>query len=108
MNMYLDYDVQQEFELSRDMLRYYVDLRLSITEQIILRGIVSDAIDELPKIQLARNRYRPATESAVRFLFQEYGISQLDIELYEPIIGGYYDPHASFVLNFLQNQRNLL
>lgn len=65
MHRCLNYDIQKEFELARDMLRYYVDLRLSLAEQIILKRIVSDAIDELPKIQWYYNKYEPATEGAV-------------------------------------------
>ena len=90
------------------MLKYYSGLELNLIEQIILRKIVSNAIEELSKIKLASNRFQPATEGAIRFLFREYGLNTSDKKLYRNIIGGYYDSNASEILNFIQNQINLI
>ena len=108
MSHKLEYDVQKEFELSRDMLKYFVGLDLCLSEQVILRKIVFDANAGLSRITLPRNRYQPATEGAVRFLMQEYGITLVDKEFYEPILGGYYSENASRALQFVQEQRLLL
>ena len=99
-------DLQQEFERSRDMLRYNVGLELCLTELVLLRRIVGTSITALGNIRDLRNRYQPAMESACRFLQQEYGIT--DRRFYEPIIGGYYDEKIAEVLCFLQGQKRLI
>lgn len=102
----LQFELQKEFEQSRKMLRYYVDLKLSLAEQVILKRIVAGTINSLLK-DTCRVRYNPATESAVRFLFQEYGVLGADTELYSPLIGGYHSDKAAEILNAIQFEQNL-
>lgn len=104
----LEYDIQKEFEHARKCLRYHVGLELCLAEQIILRNIVDDVTKNLREIEFGRNKYRPAIEAAVRFLFQEYGVTHQSPELYKPITGGYYSEDAAFVLNYLQSKTYVL
>ncbi|HLC91352.1 MAG TPA: hypothetical protein VJI15_06315 [Candidatus Nanoarchaeia archaeon] len=104
------YPLQQEFEFARARLRSCVGLELCLTEQVILRRIVAVALDNLTKIVEGGSVriFSPAHEAAVRFLFQEYGLSWQDQELYEPLEGGYYSEEAAIALQVLQKERYLL
>lgn len=90
------------------MLKYYVELNLSLSEQIILKKIVSKSIGELNEINYPRNKFQPSVEGAVRFLFEEYNLSPDMNQFYEPIISGQYTPKIGIFLNQIQFEKNFI
>jgi hypothetical protein len=103
------YNVQSEFEFARKSFIFFAGLELSLTEQVILRKLVSDTVDEVATVREPMTKFRPAVESAVRFLMQEYGITLSDREFYGPLIGGYpFSEQSKLELKFMQWQRNLI
>lgn len=106
MKKRLEDSIHEEFEHA--IARYHLGLNLCLAEQVILRKIISSVTEELNEIKNPKNKYRPAYEGMVRFLIQEYGLTQSDQKYFEPICGGFYDETVSFELNMLQAGRNML
>jgi hypothetical protein len=75
MNLVFEYDVQTEFEKSREALKFSTNLNLSLSEQIILKQIVKNAIRDSPKDIFSSSNFEVSSESAVRFIMQEYGVN---------------------------------
>lgn len=98
------YDIQEVFERANLFLRYCVGLKLTLIELVKLRRCAVDTVNEVYRIKMMHNSFNSAGETAIRFLFMEYGLTILDKQLYLPIIAGYSSEESSQILNWLQEK----
>jgi len=112
-NKYYSTDKQEVFEEARRILRVYLNLELSLAQQLELKNIwVIEMIREYKHINLNKElQFSTVSEAAARFMWNNFAIDKKSVRRY--LYGVYinprkYDPPLARYIEIQQDRMHLL